>query len=396
MNNDLRSSLDILNLELDRRSIVLCEGDFVGGSTELTDDQVKQIFMILSQAAVYKKIQGSLKGYTPTFKVDTVANETPSDSAPIDGALSSLGEDIINENIFSKMKDAFVNQFGSKGDKMAMVAKNTSENVLKQWEADSISGGIPSTVEGLGTWIKNKNVPGDIIDTAFKSIGVPNIENTIGSFEPEPEPEPTPEVEPSEVEQWLEDEILLPTAFTGAFAKEFLLDKGVSDERADTMLNRIGVKSGKIVSKDQYGKLDTIVQKFGGGKISPREEAPNTNWPAAKVHNYILNKYEIDQDHLDIAFDSLGLDMESDAPIGDNALRKLTNAIKDQVPEKGAVTSPEPDAVMDNTQKIMKDAGGSVSKSVQAGKKAAASNDFTSMSELQKLGIAILTARKKL
>ena len=47
MNNDLRVFLEAINKGMtDTGEIVLHEDDFVNGEVELTDDQVKQLFMI--------------------------------------------------------------------------------------------------------------------------------------------------------------------------------------------------------------------------------------------------------------------------------------------------------------------------------------------------------------
>ena len=376
MNDDLRAFLETVNSGMMYSDVILHETDYVDNNVELSDDQVKQIFMILAQAAVFRRVQGSLKGYKPLLPIDRLEQKLD-EANPM--------------NVLNRISDAFRKRFGDKGRKMAAVAANTSKEILRKWDDESIAGGISPTIENMVTWLKNKGVDRELINIAFTSIGVPNVDRVIG-----PEPEPEPEPENSAVAQWLDDEMLQPGGFTGALAKEFLLDKGVPSDRADKMLARIGIQTGRIVSKANYDKLNLIVDKFGGQQTrstSSNEkssgDAPTAEWPASKVFQYVQNNYDVNEEKLRKAFDYLGTSAESTDAIGSDALSNLTAALSGHEKQKN-------DNVIDKTQDIMSSIGGTVSGAVSAGKKAAADGDYSGMSELQKLGIAILSARKKI
>lgn len=379
MNNDLRAFLEAVNDGMTNQDeVFLHEEDFVNGEVELSDDQIKQLFMILAQASVFKKIQGTLKGYKPPFPVDKLENLSEA------GALDRL----------KQIRDSFVKFFGKKGDRMAKVAANTSRDILKRWNNESIKGGISSSVENVATWLKNKGVDNDLINTAFSFIGVPNIDHVIGTEDEVEVPEH------SEVKQWLEDEMLQPGAFTGALARDFLIDKGVPEERADKMLARIGVKPGKIIAKALYDKLDRIANTFGGkedaGNLdvndsdASSDDLSGDNLSASHVFKYVLKNYNVSQEKLKDAFRRLGTSSDSDAPMNSESLAKLMKALK------GREKPQETEDVMDKTQDIFGSMGGKVKKATSAAKKAKETGDYSGMTELQKLGIAILTARNKI
>ena len=297
-------------------------------------------------------------------------------------------------------------KLGSQKAERKQAAGDMAEKIYAKWEEDSKKGDFTPSIQLLARWLEKRNIDADVIQASFKGIGVDDVAQYM-------KPEEAPD---SAIMKWLEDEMIQPGALNGSVAKEYLLDKGVPEERAVKMLDRIGVEpaGNKIVSAEQREKLDVIVQKFGSAQKGDDEpqvssqgdegETPTADWPASKVYDYVLNKYEIEEERLSKAFTDLGTDAASEEPIGDEALAALTKAIADNVPEKE--TSDEtgeeggedqdPEAVMDKTQDIMKQYGSTVGKSVQAGKKAAKVGDFSNMTELQKLGLAVLTARKKI
>lgn len=375
MNNDLRLSVDAIIDGMKHTPIRINEGDFIIGDVELSDTQMKQLFMVLSQVLAYKKMQGTLQGYKPTFDIDKVKlNELD----PFGG--------------ISKTKEKIKSKLGSKEAKMTQIARESAQKIWDKWESESITGSISSTIENIGNWLKKEEFDLNLLDFVFKTIGVPNVKNIIKTTPEEPEV--------SEIMKWLEDEMIQPGALTGIVAKEYLLDKGVPEERANKMLDRIGVKvdNAQIVSSKNRAKLDIIVQKFGGetqDDATAPEGEPTDAWPASKVYTYVLNKYDTDSEKLKAAFEALGTSNTSEEPMGDEAFRRLMSALSD-VKEKEAEAPQDTEAVMDKTQEIMKDVGASIGKAKSAGQKAVNTGNYAGMTELQKLGIAILTARKKI
>jgi len=310
-------------------------------------------------------------------------------------------EQHIEEAPLGKAKDAVLGKLGNKKAQANNEVRPAAEEMYKKWQqANKEAGNQLNTVPAMVKWLENNGIESDIVKSGFQGVGVQDI----SAF--------AKEEEKTGIMKWLDDEMIQPGALTGQVAKQYLVSQGVPEEKADTMLGRIGVKAdgGKIVSGDQREKLDIIVQKFGTGDeevagddetpVATDSETPTADWPASRVHEYILNKYEIDPDDLGGAFKEVGTDATSEDPIGDEALVKLTDAIAGgNVPERDSDTGDEivdPDAAMEKTQEIAKKSGKTINKAIQQGKEAVKSGDVSDRSELQKLGMAILTARKKI
>jgi len=396
--SDIKNAINAINFGMSNpEHIILLESDFIDARTELTDTQLKQLFMILSQASVYKRVQGNLRGYTPSIKVDKV-----SDDISEDFDASIMEDEPLNEiDPFGDMataKDIFMAKFGSKGAKMSMVARNTSQNIWKKWESESIEGGITPTIDNLSRWISNKGVKLDLIDIAFRAIGVPNIKNMIHRLP---------------LKQWMKDNDIIPGSLNGKVLKNYLLDVDVKEEDIQGIFDIIGLKNmGTMISRKQIEALETALDeytKLSTGKPKPEvdepkpeaKEKPTGDWTANQVYNYILDNYSIkDEDELKDFFSGVGVRAASEQ-IGDAPLRKILNLVKDTSKIKftrtNDITEPISNAEerMKATHKIVQQMGGSINKAKVAGQKAI-DGDVSSMSELQKLGVAILTARKKI
>lgn len=382
MNYNIKTAVNIIKDEMNRpNELILHEGDFVDAQTQLSDTQVKQIFMVLSQASVYKKIQGNLDGYTSSIKTDMIKETIRLNE------IDPFGD-------IAKLKDDFMAKFGNKGAKMAQVARNTSQNIWKKWENDSIEGGISSTVESLSKWINQKGVDIDLIDVAFRAIGIPNIKSVLRQ---------TTKTEILSLDQWMKENGVTNTTLNGNILKDYLLDVNVKEEDIPDILKNVGIKNmGTLISKKQNmaNKLKKMLSTYTPPEDTDEpsiSSTPNGDWSANDLYEYIIKNYEVDDDEISKTFRDLGI-KTVDEEMGDERVRKILHTVSGK--EKNMFTMNEPTIgskeAIDQTQKIMKDAGVSVGAAQKVGREVVNSGNYANMNELQKLGIAVLTARNKI
>jgi len=397
MHSNIRDFISVIDDNMNTPdNIILLESDFVNPSTELTDDQIKQIFVIISQAAAYKKLRGNLKGYKPSLKTNKVTNE-----------------ELINEldpfGGMAKATDALMAKFGSKGAKMAQVAKETALGLWKKWEKDSIKGGMVPSVESVARWVNDEEFDADLIDAAFRGVGVPNVKNSLRNIST---------VDRLPLTQWMDENNIKPGALNGIVLKDYLSDIDVQDRDVDAILDGIGLKNtGTVISRVQLKKLEKALDAYIPSEEPEGEVATdvdvdantstNTNsgtpldggWLARDVYSYIIKNYNVD-DKDDLANEFKAAKVKNvDDEMSDDQVRKVLNSVKDDEKNMFSVAddaSKSSDEIMKTTQEIVKDMGSSIKKATSVGKEFVKSGDISSTSELQKLGIAILTARKKI
>lgn len=293
-------------------------------------------------------------------------------------------------------------KLGSKEAKQTQVAKDNALQIWNKWEKDSIDGGVTATIENIGNWLNKEQIDTDVIDAAFRGIGFPNIKKSLRQ---------SPQSDILPLQQWMQENNITPGSLNGVVLKDYLLDVDVKEEDIPKMLKDIGLKNtGSMLSKEQVKKVEPVVSNY---KPSDAETAataatgdtPTGEWSANDVYKHIMKNYEVNGDEVAQSFKKIGV-KSVDEEIGDNRLRKILDTVEgneknmftsaDSEEEKTTTPTPNTENRMDATQTIMKDGGGGINKAISSGKKAINAGDFSAMTELQKLGIAILTARKKI
>jgi len=400
------------------------------------DDQLieKQALYITELVAKYPKLTNFAIGaltaaisLVNTPKYDMAIKMLLNISADVMRGKKELPKDKGDERIdeinplggLAKGWDTLQSKFGSEDSilsaKQTQVAKENAQLIWDQWEKSSIKSGIQPTVENVATWLSNQELDSDVLETAFKSIGVNDISSYIAADEPLVEPEETLDA----IQQWKDDNMYSNKHFSGKMAKQFILDNGVSEEKALEILkrNRVstkGIKNGKkggnwskssMSAKDQEVIL-RMIDKFG-----EKADATSTNTPtddtselgdgklpdgatARMVYHHLIDKYDVKGADANRALQNVGIRKNTlDDPMDDPQIQKVLGAFFGR---ERNMFEPNMDKEerMATTQKIMKQETGTTVKDVRNAEKAIKSDDYSSYSELSKLGLAIWSARK--
>lgn len=401
--SDYRKSIDVIETGMEKtstdRNFYFFTEEAAVGELELTNKQIKQLFMIMGQASEFEKTQGSLKGYVSSIDADKL--DIPDEE---------IQEDHIDEvdplgrvsGLAGGIKSRIGTERSRRKAKMTVAAKEAAKLIWDEWEKESISAGVRPTVSNIATWLKNKKVGDNILDVAFTNIGVTNVMSYIGDAE-------KPEVDADNpLSKWMEDNNVVRGSLDGRKSVAFLKSMGISGAKIKNIVGELGLAKigSRTISKDQYNKLNDVAKSTLAARRGFETDDIITSWLEKEFINPEdftgLNAFDfvreqgVNNQIANRLFDRIGIEQSDDYIITSDDKAKLVKLvdIHGGKPEVAPDVDTE-EEVIDKTEEIVSQAGGSIGKAKTSAQRQINADDIAGMTELQKLGIAVLAARDK-